>query len=209
MQLGESLEMNTVCTDKEKKRHTRQRALWSSHLGLLHVQQPHYSPHETQAAEDAVRAPKNQWNEEERHFSIVRTSWNNPIALCPRQGNWAHRLSMFPKALSSSSIKILNSSNRSWGMWFMWFLIHPGMTSLVSIAPVVFSPITTHWKLSSLKPRREWHIPPMKIQVQNKCLHWLLWPDISARRLLQGLLFRNLVLDFTLPHVKDFTSFKT
>lgn len=60
MQLGESLEMNTVCTDKEKKRHTRQRALWSSHLGLLHVQQPHYSPHETQAAEDAVRAPKNQ-----------------------------------------------------------------------------------------------------------------------------------------------------
>lgn len=79
-------------------------------------------------------------------FPIVRTSWNNPIALCPRRGNWAHRLSMFPKALSSSSIKILNSSNRSWGMWFMSLLIHPGMTSIIPTAPVVFSPIRTHRK---------------------------------------------------------------
>lgn len=41
MESGQSLEMSRICTGKEKtKRHTKQRVLWHSHLGLLHIQQP-------------------------------------------------------------------------------------------------------------------------------------------------------------------------
>lgn len=146
--------MSTVCTSKAKRKSFTSR----KHCGVptsacfIYKSTP-------LAFTDAIGEHRSQRNEKERHFPH-RQCKLNPITLCPGQRNWARCLSVFPKSLSSSSVKILNSSNRSWAMWFMSFLIHPGMTSIISISPVVFRPITTHLKgflLQSLEKSDTFH----------------------------------------------------
>lgn len=108
-----SSKMSPVCTGRKKREeHIKPRYFWKVFFLDGLQPKPCVLPGSWKLCR-FTQVPGRRRARDRRHFPAASASWNNLSALGLRQGSGPCHLPEFPKALSCSSARIPNSSNRS------------------------------------------------------------------------------------------------